>query len=132
MEKRKLNTSKFLGLLVQLENDTDDYLSIYASPPSVPNFIFQAVVQSGSQAEDLKETIASDTLLREAEQRTTGVVIFWSQSGYKIIIIPPFPLAEDKLFLWQTSDLAIVTTDTARARFRYSASDLGFVWVRSF
>ena len=98
MEKRKLNTNKLLHLLVQLESDTNDYLSIYASPLSFPNYVVQAMVQSGSQAEDLKEAIASDALLREAEQRTTGAVIFWSQSGYKKIILPPFPLTEDKLF----------------------------------
>ena len=55
-------------------------------------------VERDPLAEKVKEVLSTEAVLREAERCGTGVVIFWSQSEYRHIVLPPFPLAEDRVF----------------------------------
>ena len=83
--------------LAQLQDSTEDYLSIYLKPSSFPQHDTSLIVVPENLAPELTEALASDEVLREVHRRGTGLAIFWSRSENKLIIWPPFPIAEDKV-----------------------------------
>ena len=96
--KRKTFTKReLLHFLGQLRGSPDDYVTLYARPASFPGYALDAMEQH-SLAGDASEALNSEAVLREVERYGTGAVIFWSQTGSRCIVLPPFSLAEDKIF----------------------------------
>jgi hypothetical protein len=83
--------------LAQLQDSTEDYLSIYLKSSSFPLHDTSLIAGLKNFPPELTEALASDEVLREAHRRGTGLAIFWSRSGNKLIILPPFPIQEDKV-----------------------------------
>ena len=55
-------------------------------------------VAQGSVGEELREALATETILRQSERYGTGAVIFWSQSQSRNIVLPPFNVTKDGVF----------------------------------
>ena len=96
MEKNILNKSRLLAELDRLGNDRDDYLTVYARPQSFPSYIYSAIESSDFIAEDIERFISGKSIKREVEHMSTGAVLFWGRNESRIIVIPPFPVEEDR------------------------------------
>ena len=86
-----------LDFLVQLQDSTEDYLSVYLKPSSFPLHDTSLIARLDNFAPELTEALASDEVLREAHRRGTGLAMFWSRGENKLIMLPPFPIQEDKV-----------------------------------
>ena len=86
-----------LDFIAQLQDSTEDYLSVYLKPSSFPQHDTSLIGKLENLAPELAEALASDEVLREAHRRGTGLAIFWSRNENKLIILPPFPISEDKV-----------------------------------
>jgi peptide subunit release factor 1 (eRF1) len=45
---------------------------------------------------ELQEALGDEALQRAAGRYRTGLAIFWSEEGQRLIVIPPFAISEDK------------------------------------
>jgi peptide subunit release factor 1 (eRF1) len=94
MRRRILNYGTLLSELGGEQNDIAGYLTVYARPQFVPDYIFSSMLQAGFTSGDLREGVSDKYFLREAERLSTGAVILWSET-YRKIILPPFPITEN-------------------------------------
>ncbi|MCJ7522830.1 MAG: hypothetical protein MUP21_11555 [Dehalococcoidia bacterium] len=85
--RRKLNKSKLLRLLDELETAAGSGTSLYVLP-GAPEDEIQKTLDVAVGAEE----VISD-IIRDAARSTTGAVLFWGERG-KYLILPPFPVAE--------------------------------------
>lgn len=86
-----------LDCLNQLQDSPDNYLTIHVKPSSFPSYGTNLAVRLEPFAQELTEALGSVAVLREAQRRGTGLVIFWSRGESKLIIFTPFPIQEDKV-----------------------------------
>lgn len=96
MDRNILNKSRMLAELGRLKNDRDDYLTIYAGPQSFPGYIYRAIESGEFVPEEMEQFINDKSIQREVEHMATGAVLFWSHNESRIIVIPPFPVEENR------------------------------------
>jgi peptide subunit release factor 1 (eRF1) len=48
-------------------------------------------------ADEIKHSVSNEAVLQGAGKYRTGVAIFWQGKGDKYIVLPPFPIGEDKI-----------------------------------
>jgi hypothetical protein len=83
--------------LIRIQDSSEEYLTVYLKPSSFPLHDIYLPAALKNLPPKLMEALAGDEVLREAHRRGTGLAIFWSQSENKLIILPPFPIEEDKI-----------------------------------
>ncbi|MEA3442992.1 MAG: Vms1/Ankzf1 family peptidyl-tRNA hydrolase [Chloroflexota bacterium] len=99
MHRESLSQRKLYELLSRLETSPGGYISLYLKPSSFPHDIdelsfegeYSICVEEIRQASSIKEVI------HEAEKYGTGAAILWQKEGNKYIVLPPFPIAENKI-----------------------------------
>ena len=91
-----MNKSRLLAELDRMGNDRDDYLTAYARPQSFPSYIYSAIESSDFMPEEIEQAIQYKGILRDAEHMANGAVLFWSRCDSRIIVIPPFPVEENR------------------------------------
>ncbi|TET41921.1 MAG: hypothetical protein E3J66_04530, partial [Dehalococcoidia bacterium] len=101
MEKEVLSKRKLYSFLAKLRTIPGDYVNLYVKPSSFPRRISELLIEAGHDicAGEIKHSVANEALVREAGRYSTGAVIFWGENGEKHIVLPPFPISEDKVSL---------------------------------
>ena len=101
MEKEALSKKKLYDFVAELKTSPGDYMSLYVKPSSFPHYIDELALgpEHSMYANEIKESVNSKAVIGEAERYNTGAAIFWQQEGNKHIVLPPFPLTENKVFL---------------------------------
>jgi hypothetical protein len=89
---------RLLDFLAQLEGSRGDYLTIYVTPPSFPRYATDPEVELTPFTEEIQAALGIEVVFREAQRYGTGAVVFWSEGENRLIVLPPFPLAEDRIF----------------------------------
>lgn len=95
---RTFTKRRLLDFLAELEGSPGDYITIYVRPSSFPRYVTDAEVELSPFAGEIRAALSAPAVLQEAQRYGTGAVVFWSESGNKLIVIPPFALSEDRVF----------------------------------
>jgi hypothetical protein len=99
MEKEILNKTRLYELSSRLESSRGDYVSLYIQPPSFPHYINGLFLhpQYKTYAHEIKELVNIKAVAQAIERYNTGTAIYWQKDGNKYIVLPPFPITEDKI-----------------------------------
>jgi len=90
LKPKTLTKKKLLDFLAELEGSPGDYSTIYITPTSFPRYVTESEVELSPFAGEIRTALSAPTVLQEAQRYETGAVVFWSESGNKLIVIPPF------------------------------------------
>jgi len=98
MEKEILSKTRLYELLSRLESSPGDYISLYMKPSSFPYCISKLSLQPqyNTYAHEIKKSVNIKAVAQAVERYNTGVAIYWQKNGSKYIVLPPFPITEDK------------------------------------
>jgi len=101
MEKKTLTKRKLYSLFSELKTSPGDYLTLYMKPSSFPHYIDELSLEPKYSicVTEIRETLNTKAVIQEAEKYNTGAAIFWQENGNKHIVLPPFPLTENKVSL---------------------------------
>ena len=101
MEKEILSKTRLYELLSRLESSPGDYISLYIKPSSFPYWINGTSLrpQYHTYAHEIKESVNIKAVAQAVERYNTGAAIYWQKNGNKYIVLPPFPITEDKISL---------------------------------
>jgi len=85
--------------LFSLEASAQDFVTVYIAPPSFPDYADALLLgpKYGAYANEIKEAIKTEAVTSGVEKYGTGAAIFWNGIGSKHIVLPPFPIAENKV-----------------------------------
>jgi hypothetical protein len=95
VHRSTLTKRSLLHLVAQLEATSGDYLTICVRPSSCAHYATQPKLELGAFAGEITMALSNEAVLREAQRYGTGAVIFWSESGNRLIILPAFDVPED-------------------------------------
>ena len=99
MESEALSRTKLRQLLLKLKTSTEDYITLYVRPSSFDRFINELSLMSNHSVytNEMKEAIFTKDIILKAEKYNTGAAIYWQVKGNKYMVLPPFPITEDKI-----------------------------------
>lgn len=92
--KRKLH-----NLLAELKTSPGDYVTLYVKPSSFPHYINKLPPEPECHIcmDEIKGFVNTKAIIQGAEKYKTGVAIFWQKNGNKHVVLPPFPISENKV-----------------------------------
>ena len=84
-----------------LKNSPGDYITLHVKPSSFPHHIDELLLEPeyNIYADEIKRVVNIKTVVQEAEKYNTGAAIFWQENGNKHIVLPPFPITENRVSL---------------------------------
>jgi len=85
--------------LSSLEAQPEDFVTVYIAPNSFPDYAdtLSLVPKCGVHAGEIKEAVKTEAVISGAGKYETGAAIFWNGLGNKHIVLPSFPIAENKV-----------------------------------
>ncbi len=98
MEKRTLSKKKLLTFLTELEAWQRDCLSIYLNSSSFPLDTTGPDSEFYFSSGKVQAALGSQAVLQEAKRYGTSVILFWKDEENRHIVLPPFPVSENKVF----------------------------------
>jgi hypothetical protein len=101
MEKEILSKTRLYELLSRLESSPGDYISLYIKSSSFPYCTngLSLRPQYTAYAHEIKEAVKIKAVAQAVERYNTSAAIYWQKNGNKYIVLPPFPITEDKISL---------------------------------
>jgi hypothetical protein len=99
MARETLTKMQLYKLLARLETSPEDYITLYMRPSSFPHYINELALQPrySTYADEIKESVNIKAVAQAVEAYNTGTAIYWQKNGNKYIVLPPFPITEDKI-----------------------------------
>jgi hypothetical protein len=85
--------------LSSLDAPAEDFVTVYVAPNSFPDYAdaLSLLPKYGAYAGEIKEAVKTEAVINGAGKYETGAAIFWNGLGNKHIVLPPFPIAENKV-----------------------------------
>lgn len=76
-------------------------MTLYMKPSSFPCYIDELSLEPKYRIwlDEIKELVNTEAVIQGAEKCKTGAAIFWQVNGNKYILLPPFPINENKISL---------------------------------
>jgi len=101
MEREILSKIRLYELLSRLESSPGDYISLHIKPSSFPYCVngLSLQPQYNTYAHEIKESVNIKAVAQAVERYNTGAAIYWQENSNKYIVLPPFPITEDKISL---------------------------------
>jgi len=101
MEKEIISEIRLYELLFRLESSPEEYMSLYIKPSSFPYCTNGQSLQPqfNAYAHEIKESVNIKAVSQAIERYNTGAAIYWQKKGNKYIVLPPFPITEDRISL---------------------------------
>jgi len=98
MENQSVSEKSLYSILSQHVPDTGDYGSLYIKASSLPSLTDEMLqgITCNKCVQRIRTSISDKILLRGAVKYKTGIAIFWQEVGPIHIVLPPFPINEDK------------------------------------
>jgi hypothetical protein len=99
MEQEILSKTRLYELLSRLKSSPGDYISLYIKPSSFPYCIngLSLRPQYHTYAPEIKQSVNIKAVAQAVERYNTGAAIYWQKNGNKCMVLPPFPITEDKI-----------------------------------
>ena len=99
MEREIISKIRLYELLSRLESSPGDCVSLYIKPSSFPHCLngLSLQPQYNTYAHEIRESVNIKTVAQAVERYDTGAAIYWQENGNKYIVLPPFPITEDKI-----------------------------------
>jgi hypothetical protein len=99
MRSRLFTKAGLYHFLSSLEASAEDFVTLYIAPASFPDYADALSLgpKYGVHAGEIKEAVKTEAVISGAEKYGTGAAIFWNGIGNKHIVLPPFPIAENKV-----------------------------------
>jgi len=99
MEGKAVSKKKLYSLLAELKTSPGDYVTLYMKPASFPYYINELSLELKYNIcmDEIKEWVNTKAVIQGAEKYKTGAAIFWQENGNKHIVLPPFPISENKV-----------------------------------
>jgi peptide subunit release factor 1 (eRF1) len=99
MSERVLTKKKLFSFLSDLEATPGEYINLYIRTESLPAYLkeLSREPEYSPCVREIEDSIESKNIIQKAEEIETGIAIFWQANGEKHIILPPFPVAENKV-----------------------------------
>ncbi len=99
MRSRHFNKAGLHRFLSSLEDSTEDVVNLYITPASFPDYAdaLSLGAKYGTHALEIKEAVNTKAVISNAEKYGTGAAVFWNGLGNNHIVLPPFPIAENKV-----------------------------------
>jgi hypothetical protein len=112
MVKEILGKTRLYELLSRLESTPGDYISLYIKLSSFPHCIsgLSFWPQYDTYVHAIKESLNIKAISQAVERYNTGAAIYWQKNGNKYIVLPPFPITEDKISLDEFDALPLLET----------------------
>jgi hypothetical protein len=99
MQSRFFTKTGLHRFLSSLEASAPDFVTVYIAPTSFPGYadVLSLGPKYGAYAGEIKEAVKTEAVISGARRYGTGAAIFWNGIGNQHIVIPPFPIAENKV-----------------------------------
>ena len=99
MRSRFFTKAGLHHFLSSLEAQPEDFVTVYIAPNSFPDYAdtLSLVPKCGVHAGEIKEAVKTEAVISGAGKYETGAAIFWNGLGNKHIVLPSFPIAENKV-----------------------------------
>ena len=99
MEKQPITKTKLYGILGEQSTTHGDSISSYIKASTFSRLGDKILLEPGySTCRDKLSMFFNDKIInREAKKYDTGMVIFWQEIGPTYLVLPPFPVNEDKV-----------------------------------
>jgi len=99
MRSRLFSKAGLCRFLSSLEAPAEDFVTVYIAPNSFPDYADALSLRHkyGAYAGEIKEAVKTEAVIIGAGKYGTGAAIFWEGIGNKHIVLPPFPIAENKV-----------------------------------
>ena len=99
MRSRFFNKAGLYRFLSSIEAPAEGFVTVYISPASFPGYVDELSLGSkyGAHAGEIKEAVKTEAVASGVEKYGTGAAIFWNGIGNRHIVLPPFPIAENKV-----------------------------------
>jgi len=99
VEKEALRKRKLYSLLAKLKTSPADYITLYVKPASFPHYAGELSLEPEHSmcAAEIRKTVSIKAVIQETEKYSTGAAVFWQEDGNKCIVLPPFPITENKI-----------------------------------
>ncbi len=99
MEKQPITKTKLYGILDEQSTARGDCISSYIKASTFSRLGDKILLEPGySTCRDKLSMFINDKIIcREAEKYDTGMAIFWQEIGPTYLVLPPFPVNEDKV-----------------------------------
>jgi hypothetical protein len=97
--RKTLTKIHLCRLLARLETSTGDYITLYVRPSSFPHYMNELALQPrySTYADEIKEAVNIKAVAHAIEVYDTGTAIYWQKNGNRYIVLPPFPITQDKI-----------------------------------
>jgi hypothetical protein len=85
--------------LSSLEAPAGDFVTVYVAPACFPDYAdaLSLGAKYDAYAGEIKEAVKTEAVISGAGKYKTGAAIFWNGIGNKHIVLPPFPIVENKV-----------------------------------
>jgi len=99
MRSRFFSKAGLYRFLSSFETTAEDFVTLYVTPNSFPDYAdaLSLGAKYGACAGEIKEAVKTEAVIVGADKYRTGAAIFWGGIGNKHIVLPPFPIAEDRV-----------------------------------
>lgn len=98
MESRVFSKKNLYHLLSSLEAQAGDFITVYVKPGDFPDCLGRLLEsEHNTYTGEIEAAVKADAVVNGARRYSTGAVIFWSQVPGKYIVLPPFPVPENKV-----------------------------------
>jgi len=112
MEGKAITKRNLYNLLAELEKSPGEYITIYVKPSSFPHYINELSLEPkhSTCANEIKQLASTESVIRGTERYNTGAAIFWQESGNRYMVLPPFPIRENKVSLGELDTSVLYKT----------------------
>jgi len=99
IEKQSVGEKTLYRVLSQPVPNTGNYGSLYIKASSFPSLVDEMLheLRCNKCVQRIRTLVSDKIICREAERYKTGIAIFWHEDGPTHIVLPSFPINEDKL-----------------------------------
>src|SRR4030042_3524683 len=99
MQSRFFNKAGLYRFLSSVEASAGDSVTVYIATDSFPDYAEALSLgpKYGAKADEIKEAVKTEAVVSGAGKYGTGAAGFWNGIGKKHIVLPPFPIAENKI-----------------------------------
>ncbi len=99
MQSRFFTKTGLHRFISSLEAQPEHFVTVYIAPDSFPDYADALSLVPGYDecAGEIKEAVKTEAVISDAGKYGTGAAIFWNGLGNKHIVMPPFPIVENKV-----------------------------------